>query len=680
MENTKIFIDIDDEITFVAERVLATKTPYVILVIPERATILSSLASLKLLSYVVGKSGKQVVVVTMDEVGKVLAERAGFLTRNRVGEVETTIWDSIEGAKDEQKIEEVVPEAKKSEVVTEQEAIPVVDKEEDIVEPEILKEEEQNQPSIIAVQPIIQEKEIERPVEVLPKEEIIEEKPLEEPEQSVLDIEEIPLVETKEVPAVEPKITNSKPKYVESVKIVKLDGFELIVGGDAAVIRKSREIERKVITKKADTISSLRLSSERYYEEGIVGKDIEANIAKKKITNKSILQIMQTVDTIKKNTSGRFKKWMVIPIAILLLLLIIFSFVIMPSAQVAITVKAQPLTDSSDVLANVNTSQVDPNAKTIPAYYIDVNESSSSSANTTGAKVIGNKATGNVTFYSVSKTSFTIPKGTVFVTNDQNALSYTLDNDVAINGTPAAVVTQTGGLTASDIGTKYNIAANTPFTIQLSNVPAGITAASGSAFTGGTSQNAQVVAQTDQDHLLAGLEQQLYQKGQDELQAKLTSDMIVAKDTQKNEDVTKSFDSNVGDKSNILNLSLTTKTSVIVYKLSDLTTYENKVIAQSLNKNDTISNLSVSQTYKGYDTTAQNLKIKIDAKALATPVLDKATITKNITRTLQGNAASYIKKVNGVVDVSIKVSPFWYDIFKMMPLRQNNITIVVKTQ
>jgi len=95
MENTKIFIDIDDEITFVIDRIASSKTLNIILVIPERAAILSSLSTLKLLYHLVQRSEKKVVVVTMDEFGKTLAQKVGFKTRARVGEVEADVWDQI---------------------------------------------------------------------------------------------------------------------------------------------------------------------------------------------------------------------------------------------------------------------------------------------------------------------------------------------------------------------------------------------------------------------------------------------------------------------------------------------------------------------------------------------------------------------------------------------------------
>ena len=43
MKDTKIFVDIDDELTFVAEKIIHAQTNRVILIIPEKSEILSSL-------------------------------------------------------------------------------------------------------------------------------------------------------------------------------------------------------------------------------------------------------------------------------------------------------------------------------------------------------------------------------------------------------------------------------------------------------------------------------------------------------------------------------------------------------------------------------------------------------------------------------------------------------------
>lgn len=95
MKDTKIFVDIDDELTFVAEKIIHAQTNRVILVIPEKSEILSSLVELKMLGRVIHKNDKNIVIVTTDKSGKNIAERAGFIVEEKIGNVTENTWINI---------------------------------------------------------------------------------------------------------------------------------------------------------------------------------------------------------------------------------------------------------------------------------------------------------------------------------------------------------------------------------------------------------------------------------------------------------------------------------------------------------------------------------------------------------------------------------------------------------
>ncbi len=93
MDSTKVFIDTDNEITFILEKILSAKSDRVSLVIPDRASVFSSITGLKLLKRVVDKSNKLLVLVTLDAQGAELSRNAGLLVVSRVGEIHETIWE-----------------------------------------------------------------------------------------------------------------------------------------------------------------------------------------------------------------------------------------------------------------------------------------------------------------------------------------------------------------------------------------------------------------------------------------------------------------------------------------------------------------------------------------------------------------------------------------------------------
>jgi hypothetical protein len=72
------YIDIDEEITSIIDRLRKSKAREVYFVVPQRSLVLQSTVSLKLLKREANKLGKQISVVTQDPEGKMRAEKSGI--------------------------------------------------------------------------------------------------------------------------------------------------------------------------------------------------------------------------------------------------------------------------------------------------------------------------------------------------------------------------------------------------------------------------------------------------------------------------------------------------------------------------------------------------------------------------------------------------------------------------
>ncbi|MDD3067212.1 MAG: hypothetical protein PHO48_05300 [Candidatus Gracilibacteria bacterium] len=79
-----IYMDLDDEVTMVFERIRRSRGKQLILVIPVRAMLLQSLVSLKILRFKAENIGKQILIVTKDEAGRNLAAEAGLQAAEKV--------------------------------------------------------------------------------------------------------------------------------------------------------------------------------------------------------------------------------------------------------------------------------------------------------------------------------------------------------------------------------------------------------------------------------------------------------------------------------------------------------------------------------------------------------------------------------------------------------------------
>ncbi len=82
------YIDIDEEVTSIIDRLRKSSVKENILVIPQRSLILQSIVNLKLLEKEATKNKKQIMIVTQDPHGQALVEKAGILVQSSMEGIE----------------------------------------------------------------------------------------------------------------------------------------------------------------------------------------------------------------------------------------------------------------------------------------------------------------------------------------------------------------------------------------------------------------------------------------------------------------------------------------------------------------------------------------------------------------------------------------------------------------
>lgn len=80
------YIDVDEEITSVVERLRKGKANEIIMVVPKRALLIQSIVNLRLLKKEAENLGVQLMIVTQDKLGKLLVEKAGILVQQKLDE------------------------------------------------------------------------------------------------------------------------------------------------------------------------------------------------------------------------------------------------------------------------------------------------------------------------------------------------------------------------------------------------------------------------------------------------------------------------------------------------------------------------------------------------------------------------------------------------------------------
>lgn len=192
----KIFVDPDDEIIFVVEKILKAATSRVILVIPASSGVVSSVISLKLLSRQLLDSEKLMVLVTDNPTGKKLAVKAGLVVRDKISMVDKLAWDEALTIKKEllghkDSIRSSLLSARVPEAVAK--------------EPEI--EEEVEEVEMASTEPVVEKRSVKQDDRV---DEIFSEKPRLKPK--VVEVGGIPIVSGGDVSELEtPEVLEEVP-------------------------------------------------------------------------------------------------------------------------------------------------------------------------------------------------------------------------------------------------------------------------------------------------------------------------------------------------------------------------------------------------------------------------------------------------------------------------------------
>ena len=81
------YIDIDEEITSIVEKLKKARVKEIIMVVPKRALLVQSIVNLRILKKEADETGLQLMIVTQDKLGKILIEKAGILVQQKMDNI-----------------------------------------------------------------------------------------------------------------------------------------------------------------------------------------------------------------------------------------------------------------------------------------------------------------------------------------------------------------------------------------------------------------------------------------------------------------------------------------------------------------------------------------------------------------------------------------------------------------
>jgi len=558
MDSAKIFIDTDNEITFILEKILASKLEKVCLVVPDRAAIFTSISGLKLIKRIVDKSNKLLVVVTLDENGASLTKRAGLSVVSRVGEINDELWEQIRKSKFD-----VIKKDKKKVFYVPETQIEKLDsvvekKEEKISLPEVFQKTFENGDSNLVVDNIneLSKEEIEE--RNVPQVSIkIDDKDLKKTDIEVLKTEEKDIEKTTVEKNLSEVFENLSPKRVRkrstgsslsfsegsdlknqkknslsfaskipvitpvAIKSVK----ENIAAFGLGIYEKGKTISKK-IGKKLKKVEFKRSLSPGPIAREIPLSQDKFTASPRRVAPRNIAEsvgIRQNQSSVTL-TQNKVEKGLKIPsiklegrkkiIFYASSLVIIPLFIILTGAYlflnsmslytVNIRYKFLNVSDSRQIVASADDNS------DFKIVKLSDTDSTSTSANASGQKIVGDKASGFISVFNATAEIKVLKKGTAVtcISSACNGLVYVTDSDLNLGPGSSANDLR---IVAGDIGDDYNLPVNAGrFRIANFNANTEIIASNIQSLSGGTAkQTLKVISKEDikavEDKALADL-------------------------------------------------------------------------------------------------------------------------------------------------------------------------------
>ena len=364
-------------------------------------------------------------------------------------------------------------------------------------------------------------------------------------------------------------------------------------------------------------------------------------------------------------SSFRVKMGLAIGGVVLLIALWFIGFVLLPTATVSITTDVSNIPLNIQATAQIGGTEVNAETDTIPATQSQVEKIDSVTVQATGEKDIGQQATGTMTLTNCindgedkvvpAGTQFT-SEGLVFVTTEQVIL------DFAIFAGSTCLSADFGrsqdvGVQASQPGTQYNLSAR-----SYSSSISGITA-EGTAMTGGTTENVQVVSQDDVDRATAELNGRSKTQAISELELDLREQglrPISETLLEGTPDVT--FTPAIDEQATEVSVTMKVTYNMLGISNDDLNAVLDAAIDEQLGdtqQNIRSNGIDTVQFQVQPKTDDANQPILIETVAVIGPDLSVMELKESLAGKPRGEIESELEAIDGVRSVTVEYSPGW---------------------
>lgn len=342
-----------------------------------------------------------------------------------------------------------------------------------------------------------------------------------------------------------------------------------------------------------------------------------------------------------------------------------------------------------EVIAKKIEVQMDPSAKEfdlekgiIPVEQLEMTLEGEKTEPTTGEKLIGEKAKGEVTVYNRTSDSKTFEAGTIL--NGPGGLKFILDDEVSVASKTADLVSGVDRwgevkvvIAAVDIGAEYNLAADSVFSIADYSDD-DFLAKNPESLSGGSSRQIRAVSEEDQENVKKLLIKELSSEAKKKLKIKPSEGQILGESLQ-TEVIDADYTAAVGDEEDVLGLKLKLRAKVAKLSNERLDQLAREVLKKEANENFKLDQESIEVDLNVKETGEDGVIFgEMNLKAKAYPQIDREKIAGELAAKKRTSIQQLIRSYPRIYRYQVIFKPGLFKLFGFLSPQARNINIEIK--
>ncbi len=647
------YIDIDEEITSIVDRLRKAKTREVVVVVPKRASLIQSIVNLKLLKKEADGLNKDLIIVTQDKLGKMLLENTGISVEQKLDD----IGGEEASVRDEESVEEEDRAGIEAENTIDLKSAGIGSRLENIGSAEYF-EEANVRPKSGFSEKVFSEEKKKRAGKGARPDEVFQEEIL----GSLAGEEKI--INKELVTDIGRNIRKSGDLGgLSSMDIVKNVNIKQTGLPDfTAEAADSSRTKKQNIAKKKPVFAKENLRGRKSIGGEKIGEFFQNDkMSQKKRDNYGNV-----------NLSGGFWKFFLLFGSIAAgIILIIIGYLFLPKTDIKIFTKAKTQSvDAEEINGLADSASVDAEAKSIPSRIVSGADELSGNFSATGGKSVSSrKARGTITIYNEYSGS---PQPLVATTRflSENGKIFRLVKSAVVPGTtniggemkPGAIEAD---VIADEAGEDYNIE---PATFTIPGFQGSGTekyskfyAKSFKKMSGGgsVSETVKTISSSDISGAKSKLAGELAQALRQKMKEEAGGDMIILDDALNTSDAAYILSAAEGEAADNFTVTVKMKAGAVAFSGQDLKSVIGAIIARAGDGKNDIEQESLSLEFgkSDADFSSGNILIRVNAQGTIKPNIDLENLKKGILGKSESDFKAYLETYPEIERVEINYWP-----------------------